>query len=54
MTEHTDLVEYVILDDDKTILEEQMSRFVKTELTIGMLKEHYYHARKILLGQQPK
>ncbi len=48
LTEHPVIVEYVILDDDDSILEEQNSRFVKTELSSGMQKEHFIRAREIL------
>lgn len=51
LTEHTDIVEYVILDDDDYILEEQKSRFVKTDLMNGMKDEHYNRVRIILIGQ---
>ena len=45
---HSGILEYVILDDDDSILEEQESRFVKTELMNGMLVEHYNLAKEIL------
>lgn len=48
LTEHPEIVEYVILDDDNSILEEQNSRFVKTELKSGLLEKHYSIAREIL------
>jgi len=51
---HTDISEYVILDDDESILEEQKSKFVKTDLMEGMQKEHYIRARNILMRNNEK
>jgi hypothetical protein len=39
---------YLILDDDTNILEEQIPNFVQTNLQLGMQAEHYYKAREIL------
>ena len=51
---HTDISEYVILDDDESILDDQKPRFVKTDLINGMQEEHYEQAREILNGQTIK
>jgi hypothetical protein len=48
LDQHPDIVEYVIIDDDSDILEEHLTRFVKTEIHDGMQEEHYYMAREIL------
>ena len=48
LNQHNDISEYVILDDDESILEEQKTRFVKTELKSGLLEKHYNIAREIL------
>jgi hypothetical protein len=52
LQKHPDIHEYLILDDDESILNEQKPRFVKTNLTNGMQEEHYNRAREILLGQK--
>ena len=50
LDQHPEVTEYVILDDDESILEEQISRFVKTDLKNGMQEEHYNLAKEILSG----
>jgi len=49
LDQHTNISEYVIIDDDESILEEQKSRFVKTDLMNGMKEKHYARAREILI-----
>lgn len=45
---HPEVTDYIIIDDDENILEEQMKRFVKTDLHEGMTEEHYNSVRAIL------
>jgi hypothetical protein len=45
---HPEITDYVIIDDDDNILEEQFEKFVKTYLYDGMIEEHYYRVRDIL------
>jgi len=44
---HPEVAEYVIIDDDSNILEEQKSNFVNTSLHLGMNSEHYNRVRAI-------
>lgn len=44
---HPEVGDYIIIDDDENILEEQMNRFVKTGLHKGMTEEHYHRVREI-------
>lgn len=46
---HPEINEYIIIDDNENILEEQKYRFVKTDAFAGLLDENYYNAREILL-----
>lgn len=48
LEQHSEISDYVILDDDENILEEQKLRFVKTDLMNGMQEKHYTRAREIL------
>ena len=45
---HPDVTNFVILDDDTDFLESQKARHVKTDVTNGMMLEHYESARNIL------
>lgn len=45
---HPEVTDYIIIDDDDNMLEEQMSRFVKTGLHEGMTEEHFNRVRAIL------
>ncbi len=47
LDEHLEVRNYLILDDDLNVLEEQISHFVKTNLQDGMQAEHYYKAREM-------
>lgn len=46
---HKEISNYVILDDDKDMLENQLSHFVHTDWKIGFVKADYYKALKILM-----
>jgi hypothetical protein len=45
---HPEVIDYIIIDDDENILEEQIKRFVKTDLHEGMTEEHFNRVRAIL------
>lgn len=49
---HPEVKHYLIFDDDENILHEQKPKFIKTGLFEGMIEEHYYQARKILIQSQ--
>jgi len=44
---HPEITDYVIIDDDSNILEEQKNNFVKTSTHLGMNNEHYNRVRAI-------
>ncbi len=44
---HPEVSDYVIIDDDNNILEEQKNNYVKTSLHLGMNNEHYNRVRAI-------
>ena len=44
---HPEAIDYVIIDDDENILEEQKNWFIRTDINEGMTEEHYYKARQI-------
>jgi len=48
LDEHSEVTEYVIIDDTENILDNQITRFVKTSSFAGMIDEHYNQAREIL------
>jgi hypothetical protein len=48
LDKQTEIGNYLILDDDNNLLEEQIPHFVQTNLQHGMQAEHYYQAREIL------
>jgi len=50
---HPEVTDYIIIDDDENILEEQMNRFVKTGLHEGMTDEHFNRVRAILSATEP-
>jgi len=49
---HPEVFDYIIIDDDENILEEQMRRFVKTDLHEGMTEEHFNRVRAILSSKE--
>jgi len=44
---HSEAIDYVIIDDDENILEEQKNWFIRTDINEGMTEEHYYKVRQI-------
>ena len=44
---HPEVADYVIIDDDDNMLEEQKNYFVRTSLHLGMNNEHYNRVRAI-------
>ena len=44
---HPEEIDYVIIDDDENILEEQKNWFIRTDINEGMIEEHYYKVRQI-------
>ena len=44
---HPDVTDYLIIDDDENILEEQKNNFVKTCINKGLRAEHYNRVRAI-------
>jgi hypothetical protein len=44
---HPEVSEFVIIDDDENILDEQKENYVQTRLDYGMITEHYIRARAI-------
>lgn len=50
---HPEVTDYVIIDDDENMLEEQMTRFVRTGLHEGMTEEHFNRVRAILSAEEP-
>lgn len=49
---HPEINDYLIIDDNENMLEEQKCRFVKTDAFAGLLDENYYDAREILLSAE--
>jgi len=47
---HPEINEYIIIDDNENMLEEQKCKFVKTDAFAGLIDENYYNAREILLS----
>ena len=45
---HPEVENYVIIDDNSDILDEQMDNFVKTEFEIGLTEDHAEAAKEIL------
>jgi len=52
LDEHPEAKEYLIIDDNENLLEDQLTRFVKTSSFAGMAQEHYNQARNILLFEK--
>jgi hypothetical protein len=50
---HPEVTDYIIIDDDENMLEEQMTRFVRTGLHEGMTEEHFNRVRAILSAEEP-
>ncbi len=48
LDEHADVVNYLILDDDINILDEQASHLIQTNIEFGMQNGHFIRAREIL------
>ena len=48
LEEHSEVKDYLILDDNQKMLNHQMSKFVQTSALMGMVQESYYQARNIL------
>ncbi len=47
---HSEVKEYIILDDNENLLEHQRDKFVKTSIYLGMVQERYNQARNLLLS----
>ena len=47
---HPEVHNYIILDDNENILDDQLSRFIKTSTNSGMVQERYHEARNLLLS----
>lgn len=45
---HAEITNYVIIDDDKDMLENQLDHFVNTNFTYGFTKENYLQCKEIL------
>lgn len=45
---HPEAIDYVIIDDDENILEEQKNWFIRTDINEGMTEEHYYKVRQMI------
>ena len=48
LDEHSEVKDYLILDDNQKLLDHQMDKFVQTSAFMGMVQESYYLARNIL------
>lgn len=47
LEKHHEITNYIIIDDDESILEKQMMRLIKTNINEGMTEEHYFIIREI-------
>jgi hypothetical protein len=47
---HSEVKDYIILDDNENLLDHQRDKFVKTSVYLGMVQERYHHARNLLLS----
>jgi hypothetical protein len=47
---HSEVKDYIIIDDNENLLEHHLKRFVKTSTNLGMVQERYNHARELLLS----
>jgi len=55
LEEHSEVKDYLILDDNQKMLDYQISKFVQTSALMGMVQESYYQARNILQSKnQPR
>jgi len=45
---HSDISDFIIIDDDEDVLPEHNSKFIKTTMEEGFQAVHYYKAREIL------
>jgi len=52
LDKHPEISEYVIIDDDKEMFEEQEAKLVQTELYSGLKSEHYHKASEILSSER--
>lgn len=50
LNEHSDVTNFVIIDDDSDMLESQMPHFVKTSMEAGFTNKHFQQAVGILNG----
>lgn len=48
LDEHSNISNYVIIDDDSDMLEYQMTNFLQTDFRIGLTKNDYPKIKKIL------
>jgi len=48
LDQHPEVNNYLILDDDSNMLEEQLPHFVKTSLISGMNYDNFIKAKEIL------
>lgn len=55
LDDHSEVKDYLILDDNQKMLDHQISKFVQTSALMGMVQESYYQARNILQSNnQPR
>lgn len=47
---HSEVKDYIILDDNENLLDHQRDKFVKTSIYLGMVQERYHQARNLLLS----
>ena len=47
---HSEVEDYIILDDNANLMDHQMDKFVKTSMHLGMVQERYSQARNLLLS----
>jgi len=50
LSEHPDVKEYLIIDDNHNLYDHHMDRFVQTSTMMGMVQESYHQARNLLLA----
>ena len=49
---HSDVNNYLIIDDNHNLLDNQLSKFVQTSAFLGMVQKSYYEARNLLLSYE--
>lgn len=49
---HSDVNNYLIIDDNHNLLNNQLSKFVQTSAFLGMVQKSYYEARNLLLSYE--